>query len=118
LPEQIAPDEGRQSTDRIERSTGNGRSRAAQLARRVETAQVYRDLAEREQDEKRRGILLRMAKAEERHAARWEEKLRDMGEPVRSVKTLLLVGYYPSERFSQIRATKSRSWDCFVGQIN
>jgi len=65
----------------------------------VETAQVYRDLAEREQDEKRRGILLRMAKAEERHAARWEEKLRDMGEPVRSVKTLLLVGYYPSERF-------------------
>src|SRR5436190_4754379 len=48
----------------------------------VETAQVYRDLAEREQDEKRRGILLRMAEAEERHAARWEEKLRDMGEPV------------------------------------
>jgi predicted membrane protein (TIGR00267 family) len=48
----------------------------------VETAQVYRDLAEREQDEKRQGILLRMAEAEERHAARWEEKLRDMGEPV------------------------------------
>src|ERR1700720_1673103 len=48
----------------------------------VETAQVYRDLAEREQDEKRRGILLRMAEAEERHAARWEEKLRDMGETV------------------------------------
>jgi len=48
----------------------------------VETAQVYRDLAEREQDEKRKGILLRMAEAEERHAARWERKLRDMGEPV------------------------------------
>ena len=48
----------------------------------VETAQVYRDLAEREQDEKRQGILLRMAEAEERHAARWEQKLRDMGEPV------------------------------------
>ena len=48
----------------------------------VETAQVYRDLAEREQDEKRKGILLRMAEAEERHAARWEQKLRDMGEPV------------------------------------
>ncbi len=47
----------------------------------VETAQVYRDLAEREQDEKRKGILLRMAEAEERHAARWEQKLRDMGEP-------------------------------------
>src|SRR6266576_1721470 len=33
----------------------------------VETAQVYRDLAGREQDEKRKGILLRMAEAEERH---------------------------------------------------
>src|SRR5207248_4337746 len=48
----------------------------------VETAQVYRDLAERERDEKRKGILIRMAEAEERHAARWEQKLRDMGEPV------------------------------------
>ena len=45
----------------------------------VETAQVYRDLAEREQDEKRKGILLRMAEAEERHAQRWELKLRDLG---------------------------------------
>src|SRR4051812_6519575 len=48
----------------------------------VETAQVYRELAAREEDEKRRGILLRMAEAEERHAARWEQKLRDMGEPI------------------------------------
>jgi vacuolar iron transporter family protein len=45
----------------------------------VETAQVYRDLAGREQDEKRKGVLLRMAEAEERHAQRWEKKLRDMG---------------------------------------
>ena len=45
----------------------------------VETAQVYRELAEREQDEKRKGILLRMAEAEERHAQRWEKKLRDLG---------------------------------------
>ena len=45
----------------------------------VETAQVYRDLAGREPDEKRKGILLRMAEAEERHAQRWEEKLRDLG---------------------------------------
>jgi vacuolar iron transporter family protein len=48
----------------------------------METARVYRDLAERERDEKRKGILLRMAEAEERHAARWEQKLRDMGEPI------------------------------------
>src|SRR5881409_3121109 len=45
----------------------------------VETAQTYRDLAERERDEKRKGILLRMAEAEERHAQRWEKKLRDLG---------------------------------------
>src|SRR5256886_13930604 len=45
-----------------------------------ETAQVYRDLANREPDEKRRGVLLRMAEAEERHAQRWEKKLRDLGE--------------------------------------
>ena len=48
----------------------------------VETAQVYRELAEREADEKRKGILLRMAEAEERHARRWEKKLVDLGEPI------------------------------------
>src|SRR5881396_1161810 len=45
----------------------------------VETAEVYRDLAERERDEKRKGVLLRMAEAEERHAQRWEQKLKDLG---------------------------------------
>src|SRR3954471_17448164 len=45
----------------------------------VETAQTYRDLAGREHDEKRKGILLRMAEAEERHAQRWEAKLKDLG---------------------------------------
>jgi VIT1/CCC1 family predicted Fe2+/Mn2+ transporter/rubrerythrin len=45
----------------------------------VETAQTYRDLAQRERDEKRKGVLLRMAEAEERHAQRWEKKLRDLG---------------------------------------
>src|SRR5438067_11385089 len=45
----------------------------------VETAQTYRDLAERERDERRKGVLLRMAEAEERHAQRWERKLGDLG---------------------------------------
>ena len=54
-----------------------GREETVEVVRRnwqaeVETAQTYRDLAAREPDEKRRGILLRMAEAEERHAARWE----------------------------------------------
>jgi vacuolar iron transporter family protein len=45
----------------------------------VDSAQVYRDLAGREPNEKRKGILLRMAEAEERHAQRWEQKLKDLG---------------------------------------
>jgi vacuolar iron transporter family protein len=48
----------------------------------VQTAQVYRELASREADEKRRGVLLRMAEAEERHAERWAKKLSDLGEPI------------------------------------
>src|SRR5579884_3902836 len=44
-----------------------------------ESARVYRELAEDARDERRRGILLRMAEAEERHAARWERKLRELG---------------------------------------
>ena len=48
----------------------------------VETAQAYRELAARETDEKRKGILNRMAEAEERHAQRWAEKLTDLGEPI------------------------------------
>jgi VIT1/CCC1 family predicted Fe2+/Mn2+ transporter/rubrerythrin len=44
-----------------------------------ETALVYRDLAANEADEKRRGILLRMAEAEERHAQRWENNLHELG---------------------------------------
>src|SRR6266700_2852820 len=48
----------------------------------VETAQTYRDLAQRERDEKRQGILLRMADAEERHAQRWEAKLKELGAEV------------------------------------
>jgi vacuolar iron transporter family protein len=51
----------------------------------VETAQVYRELAARESDEKRKGILIRMAEAEERHAARWAKKLADLGEPLPTI---------------------------------
>jgi VIT1/CCC1 family predicted Fe2+/Mn2+ transporter/rubrerythrin len=51
----------------------------------VETAQVYRELASRETDEKRKGILNRMAEAEERHARRWAEKLTDLGEPIPTI---------------------------------
>jgi VIT1/CCC1 family predicted Fe2+/Mn2+ transporter/rubrerythrin len=48
----------------------------------VEGALTYRQLARDERDERRRGILLKLAEAEERHAAQWEAHLREVGEPV------------------------------------
>ncbi|MEY2518260.1 MAG: vacuolar iron transporter family protein [Verrucomicrobiota bacterium] len=45
----------------------------------VQTARVYRELAGRETDQKRKDILIRMAEAEERHAARWAAKLTELG---------------------------------------
>ena len=62
----------------------DGREETVEVVRRnwqaeVDTAQTYRDLAEREPNEKRRAILIRMAEAEERHAQRWERKLKDLG---------------------------------------
>lgn len=45
----------------------------------TEGAHTYRALAEAERDATRREILIEMAEAEERHAARWERRLRDLG---------------------------------------
>jgi vacuolar iron transporter family protein len=42
-------------------------------------ARNYRELADAEKQPRRREILLRMAEAEQRHAARWEQKLRELG---------------------------------------
>jgi VIT1/CCC1 family predicted Fe2+/Mn2+ transporter/rubrerythrin len=43
--------------------------------REVEAASTYRHLANREHDPKRRDILLRLADQEEKHAARWSERI-------------------------------------------
>lgn len=59
----------------------------------VETAQVYRELASREAEEKRKSILLRMAEAEERHADRWARKLTDMGAPIPTIPDSLGVRF-------------------------
>jgi predicted membrane protein (TIGR00267 family) len=45
----------------------------------TEGAHTYRALAEQERDPTRREILVEMAEAEERHAAKWERRLRDLG---------------------------------------
>src|SRR6476659_1933792 len=55
----------------------------------VQTARVYRELAQREKDQKRKEILLRMAEAEERHADRWARKLTELGEPPPELKDSL-----------------------------
>ena len=47
--------------------------------REVEGARMYRDLAARESDANKRGILERLAQAEERHTAHWERKLAELG---------------------------------------
>jgi len=43
--------------------------------REVEAAHTYKLLAEREPDPKRRDLLLRMAEQEDKHAARWAERI-------------------------------------------
>ncbi len=43
--------------------------------REVEAATTYAHLANRERDPKRRDILLRLAEQEEKHAARWSERI-------------------------------------------
>lgn len=45
----------------------------------VEAAQVYQRLAEAAQDERMRRLLLEMRDAEQRHAARWEARIRALG---------------------------------------
>src|SRR5256712_4435630 len=47
-----------------------------------ESARLYRELAESEKDAKRKTILLRLADAEERHAARWAKRLAELGASV------------------------------------
>src|SRR5712691_2490949 len=43
--------------------------------REVEAAATYKHLATREKDPKRRDILLRLADQEDKHAARWSERI-------------------------------------------
>ena len=50
-----------------------------------ENSRMYRELSEAESDVKRKTILLKLAEAEERHAARWEKRLIDLGANVPTV---------------------------------
>jgi VIT1/CCC1 family predicted Fe2+/Mn2+ transporter/rubrerythrin len=52
--------------------------------REMSGAKVYRALAEREPNEERKKVLLRLAEAEEHHAERWASRLHELGEQVPS----------------------------------
>src|SRR5215210_5039399 len=43
--------------------------------REIEAATTYKHLAGRERDQRRKDILLRLADQEEKHAARWSERI-------------------------------------------
>src|SRR5712671_2547529 len=43
--------------------------------REVEAAATYKHLAKRETDQKRKDILMRLADQEDKHAARWSERI-------------------------------------------
>ena len=47
--------------------------------REREGAHTYRDLAAHEKDPNKRGVLVRLAEAEDSHAAKWERKLAELG---------------------------------------
>jgi VIT1/CCC1 family predicted Fe2+/Mn2+ transporter/rubrerythrin len=46
------------------------------------SARIYRALAEREQNEARRAVLLKLAATEEKHAERWASRLRELNAPL------------------------------------
>lgn len=57
--------------------------------REVQGARTYRDLAGKERDRAKRGVLEKLAEAETRHAQRWERKLAELGaEPPKEERTL------------------------------
>jgi vacuolar iron transporter family protein len=45
----------------------------------MEGAATYRELASLEKDERRRAVLIKLAEAEERHAQRWAERIKELG---------------------------------------
>ena len=47
--------------------------------REMEGVRTYRDLASKERDATKRGVLEKMADAEARHAQKWERKLAELG---------------------------------------
>ncbi len=45
----------------------------------MEGAATYRELADMEQDQRRKGLLIKLAEAEERHARKWSERIVELG---------------------------------------
>ncbi len=74
------------------------RTLKANWRRERDGARLYRALAEAETDARRRGVLLKLAAAEEEHASKWAAQLASLGEPLPDE---------PSSFFSRLR---TRLW--------
>ena len=55
-----------------------------------EAAEQYRALAERERDEKKKSVLYKLVAQEEKHAARWKQRLEEMGSKADEPSRILL----------------------------
>lgn len=47
----------------------------------MQGAATYRELAAMEKDKRRQALLIKLAEAEERHAARWSDRIKELGGP-------------------------------------
>jgi vacuolar iron transporter family protein len=54
--------------------------------REKQSERAYTELAAREHDQGRKSVLERLAETEARHAARWEEKLAELGAPIPALR--------------------------------
>src|SRR5262249_24441174 len=77
---------GDRTTQETERGKPDGGARAQLIAalqqnwrREREGARTYHDLAAHERDATKNAVRMRLAEAEERHAAKWERKLAELG---------------------------------------
>ncbi len=86
---------------------------------------LYRELASAEKDPARAQIFERLAKAEERHAARWARLLKNSGSPIPAYSRgwrVLLLGWL-SRRFGTqhilpvVTGLESRDQDVYRGQV-
>ncbi|HEY3341475.1 MAG TPA: VIT1/CCC1 transporter family protein [Anaerolineae bacterium] len=90
--------------------------------REQSSVRLYRALAEREKNESRRKVLLKLAESEVRHAERWAARLRELGAPLPSnddslgdrIRRWALVQTGIENALKQIESTEDDDTDMYV----